>query len=362
MPSKEKVIYVYPSRSTFILRDVEILNEEFQVVELFFNVSNKSRVPFEFIKQFFLLVKHIWKSEGIYCHFAGYSSLLPAFFGKLFNKPCLIIVAGNDASNFPDFSYGNYTKKLLGHATSLSLRMARHILPVHESLYFQHYDYYPGGAPAQGYSYFVPQAKHISFTPVYYGYDIQKFTLPKKNERVPYSFLTIGNLSDPYSFKRKGYDLIIEVAKQHPDCTFTLVGWDGKMELDVTPNVKLLPFMNQEMVIETFQSHEFYFQLSIMEGFPNALAEAMLCGCIPIGSNVSGIPYIIKDKGFLLKHRSVDELSEIITEAKALSKEEKEKKSEGANNRIAKEFTYDNRKSKLLEVLNKYRKNHGSPI
>jgi glycosyltransferase involved in cell wall biosynthesis len=354
MPSKKKILYIFPAKSTFILRDIQILSEDFEVIEGFFNVSNKKKVPFEFIKQFFFLLRNIRKVEGVFCHFAGYSSLIPAFLGKIFNKPCLIIVAGNDASKFPDFHYGNYTRKLLGFATSQSLRMAKHILPVHESLYYQSYGYYEGGAPAQGYSYFVPSAKNIPYTAVYYGYDINLFKIQKNANRVTNSFLTIGNLSDPYSFKRKGYDLIIEVAKLHPDCTFTLVGWDGKMKIETTPNVQLLPFMDQNEVIETFSKNEYYLQLSIMEGFPNALAEAMLCGCIPIGSNVSGIPYIIKDTGFILNHRSVSELSNIIIASKGLTKQELQLKSIEASERISKEFTFENRKTKMIEILNKY--------
>jgi len=354
MLSKKRILYIYPSKSTFILRDIQILSDDYDVIENFFNVSNKKKVPIEFIKQFFFLLRNIRKVEGVFCHFAGYSSLLPAIFGKLFKKPCLIIVAGNDASKFPDFRYGNYTRKLLGKATSISLRLAKHILPVHESLYFQHYDYYANGSPAQGYSFFAPKTKHIPYTAVYYGYDTNLFKLPENSKRKRKSFLTIGNLSDPYSFKRKGYDLIIEVAKRHPDCQFTLVGWDGKMKLDITPNVQLLPFMNQTEVIDTFSKNEYYFQLSIMEGFPNALAEAMLCGCIPIGSNVSGIPYIIKDTGYILKHHSVDELSQILIKAKDFTGEELQKKSIMASERVSQEFTFENRKSKLISTLNKY--------
>jgi glycosyltransferase involved in cell wall biosynthesis len=64
-------------------------------------------------------------------------------------------------------------------------------------------------------------------------------------------------------------------------------------------------------LVELYNRHEFYLQLSVAEGFPNTLCEAMLCGCIPIGSNVFSIPKIIGDTGFVLKHRNMDELKRL---------------------------------------------------
>jgi glycosyltransferase involved in cell wall biosynthesis len=348
---KEKIIYVYPSRSTFILRDIEILGEDYDVIEFFFDTSNKKRVPFYFFKQLYFLIFNLPKCNGIICHFAGYSSILPSLISKIFKKKCLIIVAGNDGSKFPDFNYGNYTKKVFGFVTGNSLRFASHILPVHESLYFQEYSYYEGGKPAQGYSYFFPKAKNVPYTPVYYGYDSNIFKISDSVVRNQNSFLTIGNLSDPYCFKRKGYDLIIELAFKRPDCNFTLIGWDGKTKMEIPENVLLLPYMSQSEIIKQFNRHQFYFQLSIMEGFPNALAEAMLCGCIPIGSNVSGIPYIVQDTGFILKERNVEQLNVIIDEIKLKTNLELAQLSIKAINRVASEFTYENRKNKIIEIL-----------
>lgn len=351
---KKKLIYVFPSKSTFILRDIELLNDEYDIIQSFFDVSKKKYVPLQFIRQFFLLFVHIYKTTAIVCHFAGYSTILPILFSKIFKRPCLIIVAGNDGSKFMSFKYGNFTRKLLGSATCFSLSNASHILPVHESLYFQDYNYYEGGAPHQGYSVFCPNAAKIPFTPVYYGYDNEFFKPVAGIERKPLSFLTIGNLSETYSYKRKGFDLIIDLGRKMPEIEITLVGWNGITQIDVPANVKLMPYQSQNELLKVFSSHQFYLQLSIMEGFPNALAEAMLCGCIPIGSNVSGIPFIIEKTGFILPHRNIDLLVELITQLKCTNQIELEELSCAAQTRIQHEFSYELRKNKLIELIQKH--------
>ncbi len=352
MIAKKNILYFYPQASTFILKDVEILSAEYNVKQYLFSVKKKHLVPYEFLKQFFFLILNMWKADVFICHFAGYSSFLPALIGKLSNKPCFIIVAGNDGSKFTDFNYGNFTKKLLGFFTGYSLQLAKHILPVHESLVYQKYDYYKGGMPAQGYSYFKPKTKKIPFTALYYGYDSEKFRLIEGSVRISNTFITIGNLSDKYAFKRKGFDLIIELARLRPDLSFTFIGWDGIKSIDLPKNITLLKFMTQEEIIKILNTHEFYFQLSIMEGFPNALAEAMLCGCIPIGSNVSGIPFIIGETGFVLKQHNINELSSLIEEA--LNSKNRKILSEEARKRIAANFSIENRLNGFNEVIELY--------
>jgi len=349
--SKKKITYFYPHPSTFILRDIEILSAYYHVIPYEFVVKVKWKTPFEFIKQFFFLLFKLGQTDLFICHFAGYSSFLPALFGKTFGKPCFIIVAGNDGSKFTDFNYGNYTKKLLGYCTGKSLQLATHILPVHESLVYQDYDYYEGGMPAQGYAHFYPKAKKVPFTPIYYGYDIDFFKPITTVERKKNSFITIGNLNDKYAFKRKGFDMVIELAKLRPELSFTLVGWDGIKQINVPTNVKLFRFMPLNEVVNVFSEHEYYFQLSIMEGFPNALAEAMSCGCIPIGSNVSGIPFIIGETGYILNKRDVTLLSNLVDEA--LIDTKREKLSLLARKRIVDNFTYEDRKKMFVKIISK---------
>lgn len=342
---KGTILYFYPNMTAFIRRDIEILSRNYEVKH--FNLSARSKVflPFKMIHQLFFILFNFRKKEAFVCHFAGYSSFFPSLFGRLLGIKCLIIVAGTDGAKFPTFNYGSFTKRLYGFFTAKSLVLATKILPVHESLVWQKYDYFEGGAPAQGYTVFVPNAKKTPFTPVYYGYDSNTFAVPKGISKISNTFLTVGNLASSKVFIRKGNDLIIELAKKRPELSFTLVGWDGKMEFNFPSNVTLKPYMDQKELIKELASHEFYFQLSIMEGFPNALAEAMLCECIPIGSNVSGIPFIIGDTGFILKNRDINQLNSLVNEA--LNDPRRKNLPLEARRRVSEKFTYEIRQNNL---------------
>jgi glycosyltransferase involved in cell wall biosynthesis len=349
---KKRLLYFVPNNSTFIQRDIDLLSKDFEV--RFFNLrqGNKLTLLPRMGLQCLFILKNSFSADIFICHFAGYASFLPVLLGRLFSIPCIIIVAGADASRFPVFNYGNFAKQIYAFFTSVSLRFATHILPVHESLVFQQYDYDPAGEPAQGYQAFAKKTDKVPFTPVYYGYDSNQFKPVSGVVRKDLSFITVGNMSNKDVFVRKGFDLIIELAKRRKDLSFTLVGWSGKQMDDIPENLSLLPFMNQDELIRVLSEHTFYFQLSVMEGFPNALCEAMLCGCVPIGSNVSGIPFIIGDTGFLLRKRNVIELEMLVN--KAIDSGNLPMLSEKARQRIANHFSYELRRKRLNNIIDQY--------
>ncbi|MFM8595684.1 MAG: glycosyltransferase family 4 protein [Flavobacteriales bacterium] len=347
--TKKRISYFYPHASTFIVRDLELLGAHYEVSPYEFSVRVKWKLPIQFLKQLFYILFRT-KDAFFVCHFAGYASLLPVLLGRIFGKKVFVIVAGNDGSRFPDFKYGNFTKKLLGWATKTSLRFATHIMPVAQGLVYQDYNYYPGGAPAQGFHYFAPKTKSVPYTVIPYGFNIDLFRIDEKIERPERSFITIGNLKDPYCYFRKGFDLIIELAKRNPTWQITIIGWEPNGQ-EVPANIQLIPFSPISVVISYLQKHRYYFQLSVMEGFPNALGEAMACGCVPIGSHVSGIPELIGDTGLILSEKNVVYLERSI---ELLFQQDFEQASLKARKRIEEHFLPAHREAKMLGVFEKY--------
>lgn len=282
----------------------------------------------------------------IVIQFAGFHSFLPVLFGKWFGWQTLLIVAGTDCVSFPSISYGNFNRKLLRKFTKWSEKLAKHISPKHQSLILSEYTYTSDDYRTQGIKKFIPELK-TPYTVITNGYDSSIFD--RISEKKPRTFLTVaGGFGMRFTYVLKGIDLIVAVASIFEDCIFEIAGVEPGTELPpMPPNIRLITPLNQSQLIEKFSSATYYFQLSMAEGFPNALCEAMLCECVPIGSNVFSIPEIIGDSGFILDHRNKDELIELILKALKSDTEVLGKK---ARARIIDNYSIEKRSKLLLEL------------
>ena len=112
-------------------------------------------------------------------------------------------------------------------------------------------------------------------------------------------------------------------------------------------NITLINFVTQEELIKLFSSSKIVLQLSMAEGLPNTLCEAMLCECIPIGSDVNGIPKAMGDTGFILKEKNVEILKGLVCEALSLDDNYGSK----ARERIGKMFPLSKRIATLKTII-----------
>jgi glycosyltransferase involved in cell wall biosynthesis len=350
---RRRILFIYQDLTTFINKDLDLLKREHQVEAFHFSVKSKPLLFIAFIKQFFFLIKKSKENDIILVNFAGYVSFLPVLISKFYNSKCIVIVAGTDAASFKDMNYGNFAKGFLKYATCFSLRNCDYIVNVHESLEYQEYTYDSSGGNRQGYSVFCSNIKTPSQA-IYYSFNSDYWKPSENIQKVDNIFVTVGNLSIKSLYKRKGFSLIIQTATQFPQFKFVLIGApEGFSIKDKPENVELLPFMPQKDLVKWLSKARFYLQLSMFEGMPNALCEAMLCRCIPIGSNVSGIPFVIGDTGFIVNKRSVDLFARKLEEINELSPDELDKLSDSARARISTEFTHERRLKEFNRLFNK---------
>jgi len=348
MKAKKHIFFTTSGLFTFVKKDIDFLSKEFDVTVFVFKPNKKWLTPLLFLKHFLVMMRHIFNTDIYICKFPGYLSFLPCIIAKITRRPCLLITAGTESAAIPSIHYGNFDKKILGLFTEFSFRWATHVAPVHKSLMLQEYHYHREIFSHQGAIFFCKNLK-TPFTEIHYGFDPEKFTMGNGVRMINSVAIIAAGFESEVVFLRKGIDLIFEVAGKLPNFTFSVIGCEhAQLNRLVPSNVKLIKKINQDELILQFQKHEFYAQLSMFEGFPNALCEAMLCGCIPIGSSVSAIPDIIGNTGFILEKKNTMDLINLL---KLAAQSDKIKLSIDARKKVINDYHFSFREQKLKTLI-----------
>lgn len=301
---------VYDKRTTFVRRDIEILSDEYAVDEFLFTNQPKWQAPFSLLTLFLRLLFSGGKYQVVMTQSAGYLSWAPGVLKGIGKFKVVIIAIGTDAARLPEIGYGHFCKSPLSTFTAASYRMADLILPVHKSLESDQYRYDDIRFPNQGFANLAGDVR-TRVVEVVNGYRHKNFVQSIESADRAVSFLTVAVRVGAASYYRKGFDMVMELARRLPEHSFTIVSEFPRLA-EVPPNVKVIENVEQLELVEIYNQHRFYLQLSMFEGFPNALCEAMLCGCIPIGSDVAGIPDIIGEQGYILKRKSPEMLEALV--------------------------------------------------
>lgn len=328
------------------------MRERYSVELDTYSWNEKFLVPLILIAQFFRLFLKS-KSDTVYIvMFAGFWSVIPVWLAKTFGRRAYVIVGGTDCVSFPEFNYGSMRKGLYRKSIEYSLKNCSAILPVSSELIQYDYTYYDAQVKKQGYLSFFPDVTTPSHV-IYNGYEIPESepSTQRKNK----SFITVAKITNSVLYELKGIDLIRELASRKPELSFTIVGISenviSEFKLNELPNVTCIPFVGSDELDKLYRQHQFYMCLSLSEGFPNALSEAMSYGCVPIGSNVSAIPFIISDSGFVIAKRTQESVLQVIQKATSLSNEELDQLGRAAKDRIATEFSLSKRKEMFNELI-----------
>lgn len=342
-----KILFVYPNKSSFISLDIEILSEKYEVIENMYNWKNKIKTPLYLLKQLIFILKNINIIDCFIISFGGYWSLFPSIIGYFFKKPVLIILHGTDCVAFEEINYGNLRKPILRNIIKISYQFATKLLPVSYSLISNINHFYDKDKIIkQGINHYFPKLK-TKYTVISNAVDFNKWNILTDVIRDENRFVTVLGEGQ---FIRKGGDLIIETAFKCPQFNFFFVGISVPKHLNNIPdNVKFLGRMSAEELLVLFNESKYYLQLSSFEGFGVALCEAMLCGCIPVVSNVNDMPNIVKDTGYVLDKRNSDKLCDLLN---SLFNENNSELGLKARLNIIENYSILKRKNAINQVIN----------
>jgi len=330
------ILFIKPSESTFVIKDEHFLGQNYPTKVHFYRYGNFMR---HLVSQMYLklwLLKNILTANILFIWFADYHAFLPIFFGRLFRKKSILALGGYDVNSIPELKYGVFTRRLRGWCARYALRNANYLLPVVNSL-------------QEEVKRRVTKIKgEIQVVP--FGFDAGKLKVDNRKRKTE-TILTVASVSDLTRMKIKGVDFFVQVAAAMPGVQFAIVGVDGEarafIENQRPANLTVIGKLAYGDLIEYFQKTKVYAQFSLIEGLPNAVCEAMLCECIPVGSSVGGIPEAVGDCGFILENRTVDHAIRAIKQA-LVSDESLGKK---ARERIIQRFDEEKRHQALRAII-----------
>jgi glycosyltransferase involved in cell wall biosynthesis len=327
-----KVCFIGDLSTTFIRRDYEIL-QKYSDVDLIEPPRKKS----EWLLYPLFLRKKVKQCDIIFCWFAGWHSAFAVLISRRLKKKSIVVAGGYDCACVPEIGYGAFSKGRFwkeGLAAKYVFNNLDKALVVDLSLK----DDIVKNAGVEG--------GNIDYLPT--GYDPNYWRPKGKKEDI---VLTVGTVSEPV-IKRKGFETFVKAAKYLPDVEFVLVGKhaDGsisRLESIAPSNVKFTGFVPDEELLKWYQKAKVYCQLSRYEGLTNALCEAMLCECIPVGTEYCGIPTAIGDTGFYVPYGDPKATAEAIR--KALNAPDELRKD--VRERIAKIFSLERREEELIKLI-----------
>lgn len=297
------------------------------------------------------LIINAFKYQIYFTRFADYHTAVIVFFAKIFKVNSVIVVGGYDVKNIPEFKYGAYTNKFRSWCTKYSLKNALYLLPNNETLISETNTYSFKSPRKFGIKHIVSDTK-AKIRVIHNGFNIKYWTsedtpIDRKNNYV----LSVAEVTDMRTFKIKGLDDFIRVAEKMKELTFIIVGLSNdlaqRLNISLPDNLILVGQVQQSELKSYYYQSKVFCLLSLTEGMPNVLCEAMLCKCIPVGSNVNMIPEIINDTGFVVKNKNIDEITSAIKKAVISD----EKKGESARERIIKNYSLEKRESEIIAFI-----------
>jgi glycosyltransferase involved in cell wall biosynthesis len=252
----------------------------------------------------------------------------------MLGKKSVIVIGGVDVAKIPEMNYGIWNSWWRSALVGSALRNASAVLAVDSSLKRKAIE--------------LAQYNGENILCVPTGYDAQVwFPVGPKEPFI----LSVAKCDDVWKMRVKGIDKLLECAHLLPTRKFIVVGLSHQLIQDLAdhlpPNVELFPFCEQSELLRYYQRAGVYCQPSYSEGLPNSVCEAMLCQCIPVGTDVGGIPAAVGNCGFLVPYGDVGNLAAAIEQALGLPGDAGKQ----SRKHIQENFTLEKRETALLKVL-----------
>lgn len=359
--TNKKILFIHFGPSSFVREDLKILRNTHNIQEFCFNVNKSKSVITttltylaSFITQIVWLIRYAPKADIIFCWFADFHAFIPAIVSKVCKIPLLVVIGGVDGVANKELNFGVFNSKWRAPLSRFIINQASCLLPVDDSLIEANsIAKYWGEAYPNGIRHHIENFKTNWYQlPTGYDRKLWDFGSENRDKKV----LSVALISTKKVLLRKGIDLLLKSTVYLPDYTFTIIGVTNEMhtfinqEYKLGNNVILLPPLPREELVSHYKNASVYAQLSRSEGLPNVLCEAMLCGCIPVGSPVFGIPKAILDPDLIVYKPD----PKLIADTIIFAHEKFNTQRDQFREHIDKNYSIEKREQKLLSLIDDY--------
>jgi glycosyltransferase involved in cell wall biosynthesis len=329
---KKKILFVFTTHSTFVKTDYEILSSKHEVIGYQFKpVKGLLKTGFQLLKQFFFLILFIWKFDMVFVWFADQHSFLPVFFAKLLKKKSFVVIGGYDVARIPELNYGVFNSKMRGFFAIQSMKSCSLNLTVSEYVH-RKVKWISGGANSKK----IFNCLNIE----------QKINQLTEKENL---IITVGLINSTKTFYLKGIDTFFKVAKILSHYKFKVIGINKSLKelafYEIPENLELIEPVEHSQLSSFYERAKIYCQFSKSESFGVSIVESISFGCLPIVTNVGGMPEIVGDNGIVVK-KNPKEIAKIIQNIMI------ERKPVPNNQQSILRFSYQKRAKMILDVIN----------
>ncbi|MDP7079933.1 MAG: glycosyltransferase family 4 protein [Candidatus Undinarchaeales archaeon] len=317
------VLFLSRTFSVFALRDRDILEEEYDI-ESVQATRNLPRLMLE-------MWRGLSRASLLYVYFAGWHALLALLLARVRKVSVVLVTGGYDVTCVPEISYGARCSGWQEAVSRYVLEHADLVLPFSES------------ARREVLEFATPRDMRT----LHFGFRPERFEPRGEREDI---VVSVGNIKAS-NMRRKGHGTFVDAAQYLPDTRFILVGGseDGGLEelkSRASANVEFTGAMDNDDVIDLLWRSQVYVQVSGHEGFGCSLAEAMLCGCVPVVTKRFAIPEVVGDTGYYVPFEDPEATAEAIRTALA-----DRERGRLARERVLERFPHTKRRDALLAAV-----------
>jgi len=307
----------------FVASDRDLLNRSYTVRPLLY------RGTLHGWPDAFRILWAVARSESNVSWFAYHQAYFAVRFSRLLGKRSVVIVGGFDvaAEERPAGNIPPRDAKRLRY----TLENASSVFAVSERLL----------AKARTWT----SRNNIQLVPL--GFDGNKFTRggTKDGSVVTTAYLRRDNV------ERKGLRFFVQAASEFPENQFYVIGKaldDSAVLLkqEAPSNVTFTGWLEEREMVKHLQNASVYVQASLHEGFGSALAQAMLCECVPVVTQAGALPEVVGPAGVYIPTNSPADIASGVRTALA-----EPGKGKLARSRVLSQFSLDRRMAAFLNAL-----------